>query len=378
MRSRKICKCSRYSLCRPLCIKGNSSTVNARKVKNACRVGIRGSASICRSVPACKGVTRTSKCIAIKIFRYTVLKFLSCHCASTVVCIKAYVIRNTLPTCVKSSIRGSCPSVCTRKVCVVILRSTTKCIIVAKEDVSYTSRNCSNARHNCIISSGHIILIYSSTVCIEGNVVGVNIPCSIEGCCRRAIPIVNVLHAFVVILRSLTVRLGEVSCESITCSRRCGCYGHRRSKGCINSICATCAVLLVKRYGYGVSNPLCIKCSVFRLVPNLYACHGAIVVLNAIGIVITIKGISCIRIRCNGFRHSRAKGYGNGVSTTIRTVSVKSYAIDVSFPLRIQGDNITLCCCKVENLVCVVICCTCSVGVRSPTNKGISNSRKKI
>ena len=192
------------------------------------------------------------------------------------------------------------------------------------------------------------------------------------------IEVASTLHVFIVILCSLSVRCGEVTCKGITNFCRSSRRRHSRCKSCIYSVRTIRTTLFIKGYRNGVSNPLCVKRSIFCLIPNLYACHGAIVVLNALGIVITIKGISCIRIRCDSFRHCRAKGCGNRVSTTIRAVSVESYDVGVSFPLRIQSDNITLCCCKVENLVCVVIRCTCSVGVCSPTNKGISNSRKKI
>ena len=188
----------------------------------------------------------------------------------------------------------------------------------------------------------------------------------------------NALHAFVVILRSLTVRLGEVSCESITCSRRCGCYGHRRSKGCINSICATCAVLLVKRYGYGVSNPSCIKCSVFCLIPNFYACHGAIVILNAFCIIVTIEGISGIRIRRGSFRHSRVIYGSCGVRTACRTILIKGYGVRVSFPFSIKRDNVTLRSGKIKNCVRIIIRCACTVCICGPANEGVSNSCKNV
>ena len=270
------------------------------------------------------------------------------------------------------------PSLGARKVCVIILSAAVCGIEITKEDITCTSRCCRDAGHCSIVGCNYVVLLNATAVGIKGYVVGVNIPRGIEGCCCCAIPIVNALHTFIVILRSLTVRLGEVSCESITCASRSGCRRHCSCKCCINGVCTACTVLFIKRNGYGVSNPLCVKRSVFCLIPNLYACHCAIVILNTFCIIVTVEGISCIGVRCGSFRHSRAEGCGNGVSTTVRAVSIKSYGVGVGFPLCIQGDNITLRCRKVENLVCVIIRCTCSVGVCSPANKGISNSRKEI
>ena len=371
-------KCYCVTVLCPLCINNNFCAFGTSQIAYALRISVGCSCTVCVSSPTDKDISWTRKCVRHQSVRNTISKLLIRHCSTAAVGIKLYGISNSFPVRIERSITRLIPGFCARKICVVILGAAVCGIKVTKEDITCTSRSYHDAWHNRIICCCYIILINSSTVCIEGNAIGVYCPVCIKRSSGCNVKVANALHTFIVILCSLAVRCGKVTCKCITDFGRSSCRRHSRCKGCIYNVRTIRTALFVKGYRNGVCNPLCVKCSIFCLIPNLHACHRAIVVLNTLCIIITIEGISCIRIRCDSFRHSRAEDCGNGVSATIRSVPVKCYAISVSFPLCIQGDNITLRCRKVENLVCVIIGHTCSVGVCGPTNKGISNSRKEI